>query len=76
MTEEIYTLVYSGDVAVGETVCIDTNDYTVTLNSENVLDKIEGNFPKIVPNESELVYTDSNSTRSATIVISWQDKII
>lgn len=76
MTEELYTLVYSGDLAVGDIVCIDTNDYTVTLNGDNVLNLLSGNFPKIVPNESELVYTDSESTRSATIVISWQDKII
>ncbi|MFA5453450.1 MAG: hypothetical protein WC248_07745 [Candidatus Methanomethylophilaceae archaeon] len=70
------TLVYTGDIAVGDSVCIDASDYTVDINNINALDKFSGNFPKIMPNLSTLVYSDSVVSRSVKVMITWRDKIV
>jgi hypothetical protein len=70
----VLTMVYSGDIAVGETVCIDSTYYTVLLDSANSLSKYSGNFPEVIPQPYNLIYSDTGSSRTVDITISWRDR--
>lgn len=70
----ILSLVYSGDIAVGETVCIDTNYFSVKLDSANNISKFDGDFPEVVPLPYNVSYSDEESDRTVDITVSWRDR--
>lgn len=70
----ILSLVYSGDIAVGETVCIDTNYFSVKLNSANSISKFDGDFPEVIPLPYKAIYSDDESDRTVEITVSWRDR--
>ena len=73
---QVLSLVYSGDIAVGDTVCIDSVYFSVKHNGVNAISKYDGEFMEIVPNLFEFVYTDLEENRSAKITVSWRDRIV
>lgn len=62
-----YVLSYSGTIPAGQTLIVDTEKKTVTLNGENVLYNWSGGFPKLQPGDN-LVSADSKVT------FKWRDR--
>lgn len=70
----ILSLVYSGNIAVGETVCIDTNYFSVKLDSANSISKFDGDFPEVIPLPYNVLYSDDGSVRTVDIIVTWRDR--
>jgi hypothetical protein len=73
---KIISMVYSGALAVGETVCIDGEKYTVKLDGANAIDKFTGDFPMILPDDNSISYEDSESARTVKVIVSRRDRHI
>lgn len=69
-----WTFTFSGTLAVGDVVCIDTNDRTVEKNGVNDMEHFDGDFPQIYSGANELIYTDTGGSRAITIVVSKKDR--
>jgi len=79
ITDKIYnviSMVFSGDLAVGERVCIDGIKYTVLLGGVNAIDKFTGNFPEIMSGDNTVTYTDSESARTVKVIVTRRDRSI
>ncbi len=46
---------------------IDFENYTITKNKENILDKFEGDFFKLAPGENTIIYTDDAEERKVFV---------
>lgn len=73
---QVISMVYSGTVAVGERVCIDGNNFTVTLDGANAIDKYDGDFPEIMAGDNDIVYSDSEGSRTVKVIVSRTDRKI
>lgn len=60
----IKQLVYSGALAVGDVLEIDTNKMTVKLNGTDVRYDIAGTFFKLLTGDNEIEYSDSETART------------
>lgn len=71
----LYEIEYFGEFAPGDTLIIDTEHLTVTVNGDNVLHLIgKDEFPELLPGENELVYIDSEGQRIVKIRVIWKDR--
>jgi len=70
------TMVYSGTLGIGQTVCIDSTKYTVTLDGANALSNFSGDFPKLVMGNCDITYTDSEASRTVKVSISRRERLI
>jgi predicted phage tail component-like protein len=61
------TLTYTGDIATGETVVIDTEKWTVEKDSVNVLENYAGGFPK-------LAVGDTAVTAGSNVTFKWKGR--
>jgi len=59
---------YTGTLAPGETITIDSDAMTATKGGANVLKYVDG-FISLEPGENEITYEDSELSRSIRIVI-------
>lgn len=69
-----WTITFTGTLAAGETVCINTRDYTVKNNGVNAIADFSGDFPSIFPGTNWVIYTDSEGSRTLRIVVSKRDR--
>ena len=62
---------FTENFASGDTIKINTNKMTVTLNDNNAMDLISGNLLKLKfqPGENELVYSDGEGSRQVKITV-------
>lgn len=60
---------YSGTLAAGKTLVIDTNDLTVENDGTNDLAHFTGDFPMIFPGTNTITYTDSAGSRTMKIEV-------
>ncbi len=66
---------YSGTVAAGETLVIDAAQRTATLEGEDVLPYMTGDFPLISPEGTTLTYTDDPaSSHTATVTVEFKNR--
>jgi hypothetical protein len=70
------TLTFSGTLAPGKTLCIDAENATVENDGVNALNDFSMIFPKISRGTNTVVYTDSEGTRSVTITVTKQDRMV
>lgn len=63
------TLKYTGTIADGETLIIDTDKQTVKIGNTNVAGDYNGVFPSIPPG-------DTSITASSNVTVKWRDKWI
>jgi len=74
MTAETSIITYTGTLAVGATISFDTNDHTVVKTGVNAIDGFDGEFVWMYPGTNQLVYTDTESSRSVRIVVTKKDR--
>jgi len=70
------TIEFTGDIAAGETLIIDSDKYTALLDGTNAIDKIDGDFPIIAPGTTLIAYSDSESARSMKITVNHKNRWI
>jgi hypothetical protein len=70
------TMEYSGALSVGKKVCINANNFTVTLDGANTIDKFDGLFPEVFPVNCSVVYEDSEVSRTVKVIVSRRDRKI
>lgn len=69
-----WTITFTGTLAAGQTVCINTRDYTVKNNGVNAIADFSGDFPLIFPGTNWVVYTDAEGSRTIRLVVSKRDR--
>lgn len=70
------TMEYSGALAAGGKVCINANNFTVTLDGANAIDKFDGAFPEVFPVNCTVVYADDETSRTVKVIVSRRDRQI
>jgi hypothetical protein len=69
------TLRYTGTLAAGDTLVIDAEAATVTLNLDDVTPYTEGELPRLAPASATLTYTDDpDSSHGAFITVAWRER--
>jgi len=63
------TMVYAGSLGAGETLEIDTDNFTVEKAGVSDLAHFSGDFPTIGPGTNTITYTDSAGSRNVTITV-------
>ncbi|MFA5153206.1 MAG: hypothetical protein WC554_11645 [Clostridia bacterium] len=71
-----WTLTYAGTLAIGDTICIDGEDFTVKNDGANDIANFSGEFPSIFPGTNWVVYTDSGGSRTIQLVVSKKDRMV
>ncbi|GMA49315.1 hypothetical protein GCM10025857_06720 [Alicyclobacillus contaminans] len=56
---------YTGNIGPGDTVAIDTGNYTVTLNGQNALQYWQGDFPQLSPGANTVTEFDTMGAGAA-----------
>jgi hypothetical protein len=69
-----WTITFTGTLAAGKTVCINSRDFTVKNDGVNAIADFSGDFPSIFPGTNWVIYTDSEGSRTVRIVVSKQDR--
>jgi hypothetical protein len=69
-----WTITFTGTLAAGKTVCINTRDYTVKNDGVNAIADFSGDFPAMFPGTNWVIYTDTEGSRTLRIVISKRDR--
>jgi len=66
---------FIGGFKPGDVIVIDSKRMMVTLNGENALHLVsKDEFPEIMPEENEFLYSDISGTRVIRIRVKWQDR--
>lgn len=65
-----------GPFEVGDTIVIDSDKFSVTLNGENILDRMSGDFPTIIPGNNEIRYIDEETGRTVAFRIVFSERIV
>jgi len=66
---------FIGEFNPGDIVVIDSKRMIVTLNGENALHLVgKDEFPEIMPEGNEFLYSDISGTRVVRIRVKWQDR--
>ena len=69
-----WTITFTGTLAAGKTVCINTRDFTVTNDGDNAIADFSGDFPTMFPGTNWVIYTDEEGSRTLSITISKKDR--
>jgi len=66
---------FIGEFKSGDVIVIDSKRMIVTLNGENALHLVgKDEFPEIMPEGNEFLYSDISGTRVVRIRVKWQDR--
>lgn len=69
-------ITFSGGFKPGDRLVIDTKRKTVTLNGQNALHMVDGNFFELISGVNKLTYTDNASARNILTRITHRDKYL
>lgn len=69
-------LSFTGVFKPGDRLVIDTKKQTVTLNGENALHLIDGNFFELISGTNTLTYTDTATSRNILTRVTHSDKYL
>lgn len=67
---------YGAALGVGETLCIDSNDFTVKIGSTNKLADFDGDFVDIYRGINTFEYEDDETSRTITVAITRRDRSV
>jgi len=67
---------YSGSLAAGKVLVIDSNDLTVENDGTNDLAHFTGDFPCIFPGANTITYTDSEGSRTMKITVARNERSV
>lgn len=65
---------YLGDLNPGETFVIDPETMEITVDGDPVYGKFDGDFPDILPGDTSIAYTDSETSRNVELSIVKEDR--
>ena len=65
---------FSGDIAVGEILRIDTDKMTVKLDGVNVRANFDGDFWEIISGLQDITYSDEEESRTLELVVTRKDR--
>lgn len=65
--------VFTGSLAPGDTLVIDTERMSALLNGQDVRHLVQGEYPMVVPG-GKLEYVDEEESRSVRIKVSFRDR--
>ena len=69
------TLAYSGTVADGESLVLDSAAGTASLNGQDVTPYTSGVFPRVAPEGTTLTYVDdATSSHTASVTVAFRDR--
>ena len=69
-------IIINGNIAPGNRLIIDTKNLTVTLNGENALHLIDGDFFDLVLGNNKITYTDASANRNVLMRVTHRDKFV
>lgn len=72
----VFEFEFIGSFEPGDVVRIDSRTLEITLNDENALHLVEGDFPMLRPGEQELIYADNEGSRKVRVKVQWRDRWI
>lgn len=66
--------VWSGSWENGETIIIDLEAKTMTIDGTNVLHQVSGEFFQLLVGENEIIYEDAESARTVAFTMTHRDR--
>lgn len=63
---------YDGTIAASQTLILDSENQTATLNGLNVFDKISGDFITLAPGRNSIQYVPTSQSASNTTTMKWR----
>lgn len=72
----INEIAYTGDFKPGDVIVIDVARQTITVNGENALHLMAGDFFDLVFGANKLTYSDTEATRSVRTRVTHRDKFL
>jgi phage-related protein len=73
---QVKQITFTGDFEVGDTIKIDMDKFTVTLNGTNAMNNITGDFFDLLEGENTIVYEDGSTSRTVYITVEYRDRWI
>lgn len=70
------TMIYTGSLGAGETLEIDTDNFTVEKAGVSDIANFSGDFPLIGPGTNTITYTDSEGSRNVTIAVNRKERSV
>lgn len=67
---------FHGEFKQGDRIIIDANNLKMTLNGQNALHMMEGDFFDLNTGPNELTYTDDQTGRTVLIRLTYRDKFV
>lgn len=67
---------FTDDFAPGDQIVIDMDRLRMTLNGQNALHLMEGDFFRLITGKNELVYTDEETGRTVRMRITFRDRYV
>jgi hypothetical protein len=67
---------FTGEFKPGDQIVIDSEKLKMTLNGENALQLMQGDFFDLVTGKNELVYTDDQTGRTVRMRITFKDRFV
>jgi len=71
-----FTFAYAGTIEPGETLCIDSDKFTVMLDGADAFVDFSGEYPMIHPGANWVIYSDSEGARTVTLIVSKKDRSV
>jgi phage-related protein len=71
---EVKAITFTGDFSAGDTIKIDMDKFSVTLNGQSSLSAITGDFFNLLEGENKITYSDSSTNRSVIITFEYRDR--
>lgn len=72
----LYLIQYTGDLAPGDKVVIDSKKMTITKNGVNVYSQMQGDFFDIQPGQNTVKYSDNETGRTVLMRVKNADKYL
>jgi hypothetical protein len=67
---------FSGEFKPGDKIVIDNERLTITLNGQNAMHLMSGDFFDLNTGENEIIYTDEQSGRTVRMRITYRDRYV
>lgn len=67
---DYYLFTVSYPVEAGQTLVVDGEEYTVTVDGTNAISGFSGDWPRLIPGTNTITYSDTESGRTVLITIS------
>jgi hypothetical protein len=78
----IYPQFYDGNrlmtvlltLAPSDVLVLDSKTHSGTLNGDNILNSVQGDFVQLAPGETNLIYSDNSTQHAGSLYLFWEDR--